>query len=111
MAVVGALCALASMGASSAGGVSTQSCSPVVNPYPGTRYEGINLRHIRATGVSCRIARHVARRAHDKALEITPPLSGVRHFHWHGWRVRGDITGPTDVYVAKRDAKRVTWRF
>jgi len=48
---------------------------------------------------------------HRKALGLTPPPSGVRHFEWHGWRVTGDIRGSTDRYVAKRDGKRVSWLF
>jgi hypothetical protein len=53
----------------------------------------------------------VARRAHRKALGITPPPSGIRHFTWNGWSVTGDIRGETDRYVAKRGAKRVRWLF
>jgi hypothetical protein len=90
---------------------SARACARVVNPYPGTRYEGVDLTRIRATGVSCRRARRVARRAHRKALGLTPPVSGVRRFTWHGWRVKGDLRGPHDRYVARRDGKRVTWRF
>jgi hypothetical protein len=90
---------------------SARSCRPVVNPYPDTRYEGVDLRRIRATGVKCRTARKVARRAHREALALPPPLSGVRHFNWNGWRVRGDLRGDSDRYAARRDGKRVSWRF
>lgn len=83
----------------------------MVNPYPGTRFEGADLSRIRATGVSCRTARRVARRAHHKALGITPPPSGVRHFTWRSWQVTGDLRGDSDRYVASRGAKRVRWRF
>jgi hypothetical protein len=90
---------------------SARACARVVNPYPDTRYEGVDLKRIRATGVSCRRARRVARRAHRRALALPPPLTGVRRFTWHGWRVRGDLRGSHDRYVARRHGKRVTWRF
>lgn len=109
--MAGALCALAAVGAPAAEAGSARSCARVVNPYPDTRYEGVDLRRIRADGVSCRKARRVARGAHRKALGITPPVSGVRRFDWHGWRVTGDLRGSSDRYVAKRDAKSVRWVF
>jgi hypothetical protein len=96
---------------SSAMGATTRACRPVVNPYPGTRYEGVDLSRIRATGVSCHTARRVARGAHRKALALTPPPSGVRHFTWNGWQVTGDLRGSSDSYVAKRADERVRWRF
>ena len=96
---------------STAAGATTRSCSAVVNPYPGTRYEGADLRRIRAAGVSCTTARRVARGAHRRALGLTPPTSGVRRFTWGGWQVTGDIRGAQDRYVAKRGAKRVRWIF
>jgi hypothetical protein len=89
----------------------TKSCKPVVDPYAGTRYEGVNLSRIRATDVSCPRARHVARGAHYKALGLTPPPSGIRHFAWNGWRVTGDLRPSSDIYVAVRDGMRVRWRF
>jgi hypothetical protein len=97
--------------APAASGAAAKSCGRVVNPYPGTRYDGVDLRRIRATGVTCHRARQVARGAHRKALGLTPPTSGVRHFKWQGWRVTGDIRGATDRYVAKREGKRVSWQF
>jgi hypothetical protein len=97
--------------APSAQGASVRHCGRVVNPYPDTRYEGVDLRSIRAVGLSCRRARRVARGAHRKALGLTPPVSGVRRFSWHGWRVSGDLRGSTDRYVAKRDGRRVRWLF
>jgi hypothetical protein len=107
-----ALCAVAgAAGAPAASGAAAKSCGRVVNPYPGTRYDGVDLRRIRATGVTCQRARQVARGVHRKALGLTPPPSGVRHFKWHGWKVTGDIRGTTDSYVAKREGKRVSWRF
>lgn len=109
--LAGALCALWALAAPSAQGAAAHSCGRVVNPYPDTRYEGVDLRRIRATGVSCRRARKVARGAHYKALGLTPPVSGVRRFNWRGWRVTGDLRGSSDRYVAKRDAKRVRWVF
>ena len=107
----GALCALAGIGAATAEGATTRSCRPVVNPYEGSRFDGVDLRRIRATGVSCRTARRVVRGAHYRALELPPPGSGVRRFSWRGWRVTGDLRGPDDVYVARRDRKRVRWIF
>jgi hypothetical protein len=109
--VAGVLYALMGAGAASAEAASARSCRPVVNPYPNSRYEGVDLRRIRATGVSCRSARRVARRAHRKALGTTPPASGVRRFTWNGWQVTGDIRGSSDRYVAARGDKRVRWVF
>lgn len=109
--IAAVLCAFAGTPTASAEGASARSCSPVVNPYPGTRYEGVDLSRIRATGVTCRKARRVARRAHHKALGLTPPPSGVRQFMYHSWRVTGDLRGDSDRYVAVRGAKRVRWRF
>ena len=80
-------------------------------PLPGTRYAGVDLSHITATGVSCRTARSVARGAHRKALGITPPVSGIRTFTWNGWKVRGDLRPASDRYVATRGPTRVRWRF
>ena len=90
---------------------SMQRCKPVENPYPNTRYAGSSLHHIRASGVSCRLARRVARRAHRKALGMTPPADGVREYYWRRWYVVGDIRGATDYYRARRGTERVRWRF
>jgi hypothetical protein len=91
--------------------LAAEPCGPVVDPYPGSRYEGVDLTHLRATEVSCPVARHVARSAHRKALRLPLPPSGVLHFSWHGWRVTGDLRPSSDVYVAKLGEKRVGWRF
>lgn len=88
-----------------------RACGSVPDPYPGTRYEGVDLTRIEAVGVSCAIARYVARGAHRKALGITPPASGVRVLRWKGWRVRGDLRGASDRYVARKPGKLVRWRF
>lgn len=106
-----AAAAAGAAGVTVADGAAAKACGRVENPYPGTRYEGVDLRRIRAVGVSCPGARRVARRAHRKALGITPPPSGVRHFSWNGWQVTGDLRGDHDRYVAKRGAKRVRWLF
>ena len=106
-----AVSAAAGFGPPAAEAAIGKPCGKVENPYPGTRYEGSDLTRVRAVGVSCRRARRVARGAHRKALGITPPVSGVRHFRWNGWRVTGDLRGPSDRYVAKRGTKRVRWRF
>jgi hypothetical protein len=109
-AALAALCCLAPPAAAGAQ-APVRHCRPVLDPYPNTRYEGVDLTGIRAIGVRCRRARRVVRRAHYEALGLPPPLTGVRRFNWHGWRVRGDLRGDSDRYVARRDGKRVRWRF
>lgn len=88
-----------------------RECKPVRNPYPGTRYDGVDLTHIRAVGASCPTARRVARRAHRKALGLPLPADGIRRFRWHGWRVRGDLRPDRDRYLARKGTRRVRWRF
>jgi hypothetical protein len=88
-----------------------RKCEPVRNPYPGTRYEGVDLTRIRALETPCTRARRVARRAHFKALRVSPSSGGVRRFTWRGWRVRGDLRGDHDRYVARKGERRVRWRF
>ena len=107
-AVAGACLVLVAPSAEAAG---VRACKPIVNPYAGTRYEGEDLRKIRARGASCRTARRLVRGAHRKALGMTPPPSGIRRFRWNGWRVIGDLRGDTDRYVASRGGKRVRWVF
>ena len=104
-------CAAGLLAAPIAEAATTRSCGRIVNPYEGSRYEGTDIRRIRAVGVSCRNARRVARRAHRKAMGMTPPPSGVRRFRWRAWRVTGDLRGPYDRYVAARGTDRVRWRF
>jgi hypothetical protein len=111
LAALAVLVAALSLVAIAPATASTRSCSPVVNPYPGSRYEGINLSHIRATGVGCPAARKVARGAHRKALGITPPPDGIRRFQWNGWQVVGDLRPSSDKYFATLDDKQVSWRF
>ena len=53
----------------------------------------------------------MARRAHKKALGITPPPSGIRRFTWKGWQVTGNLRGDSDRYRASKGGKLVTWRF
>ena len=101
----------ASEPAASVSAPSTLACKPVVNPYAGTRYEGVNLSKITATGVACGTARHVAREAHRKALEMPSPASGVRHLTWHRWEITGNLRPASDAYVAKLGAMRIRWRF
>jgi hypothetical protein len=88
-----------------------KSCKPVRNPYPGTRYDGVDLTSIRTLGASCKTARRVARRAHRKALQEPPSADGIRRFEWNGWRVRGDLRPARDKYVARKGTRRVRWRF
>src|SRR3954462_102533 len=89
--------------------LATTSCRKIEDPYKGTRYEGVDLRRIRAQGVGCPRARRVVRGAHYKALGL--PVEPVRHYHWHGWRVRGDIRGPVDHYRALKGGAVVRWVF
>lgn len=89
----------------------TRLCGAVLNPYPGTKYEDVDLRRVTATGVSCRTAKRVARGAHRKALRITPDASGFRRLLWDGWSVVGDLRGASDSYVATKRGARVRWRF
>ena len=111
--LVGVLCsALVGLGAPVAQAVpAAKQCKRVENPYPDTRYEGVDLKRIRAVAVGCTRARRVARGAHRKALGLTPTPSGVRTFRWHRWSVTGDLRGDNDRYVARRGSKRVRWVF
>lgn len=109
--LAGTLCAVVGVGAPGAEAAASRSCPPLVNPYPGTRYEGTDLHGIRARGVSCEGARRVVLGAHSRALGQTPPPSGVRHFSWDGWRVTGDLRPATDRYLATRGGRRVRWLF
>ena len=88
-----------------------KACNPVKNPYPGTRYEGVDLTRIRAEGVGCATARHVARKGHRKALAGVPDANGIVRVRWHGWQVRGDLKPDHDRYVARKGERRVRWRF
>lgn len=93
------------------GASAAKACEPVRNPYPGTRFEGVDLTRIKATEVSCSRARRLARRAHRKALGITPKPDGIRRFMWRGWRVGGDLRPEKDRYVARKGDGVVRWRF
>ena len=106
IALLGSLAILALPQAASAA-----ACEPVRNPYPGTRFEGVDLTRIKATAASCSTARRVARRAHRKALGITPTPDGIRRFMWRGWRVGGDLRPAKDRYVARKGDRVVRWRF
>jgi hypothetical protein len=67
------LLAFAAAGAIAPAADAAKSCGRIANPYPDSRYEGVDIKRIRATGVTCGTARRVARRAHRKALGLTPP--------------------------------------
>jgi hypothetical protein len=108
---IAGLTALAASAPAATAGGATRLCAPVLTPYPNTRYEDSDLRQIRATGVSCRVARIVARQAHRRALAMTPGPSPIRRFTWVDWRVTGDLRGDADRYVATRRGTRVTWYF
>jgi hypothetical protein len=90
---------------------SATACNPVKNPYPGTRYDGIDLSHIRAKGVACGKGRRVAEKAHRKGLGLVPSPDGYLNFGWNGWQVRGNLRPDSDRYRATRHGKRVRWRF
>jgi hypothetical protein len=112
IALVGIACALALPAAPPATAIAgLHSCRPVRDPYPGTRYAHVDLTRIRTSLASCATARHVARRAHRKALATAPPEGGIRRLTWHGWRVRGDIRPAHDRYVARKGTRVVRWRF
>jgi hypothetical protein len=111
IAAVSVVATLAVAPSASAASGSSRACEPVRNPYPDTRYEGEDLTRIRALETSCRTARRVARRAHYKALRIPPSRGAVRRFSWRGWRVRGDLRGDHDRYIARKGERRVRWRF
>jgi streptogramin lyase len=110
LAVAGAVAVLAALAIVPAAS-SAQSCAPVVNPYDGTRYEGVDLSHIRAKGVACPKARRVATRAHKKGLALAPSPDGFLEFRSRGWTVVGDLRPSSDKYFAARNGKRVRWRF
>ena len=101
-------CLLAAPGADAA---SYKACKPVVNPYEGSRYDGVDLSSIRVLNGSCAGARAVARGAHRKALGLTPSPTPIRRLSWGGWRVKGDLRGDHDTYLAVKGSKRVRWRF
>ena len=87
-----------------------RACKPVLDPYPGTRYDGVDLTRIRTSTRSCVTARNVARGAHRKALR-SPVTGRYRRFAWHGWAVTGDLRPDHDRYVARRNGRQVRWRF
>jgi hypothetical protein len=105
------LCAAIAAAVPATQAATTRSCGSVKDPYPGTRYAGVDLTRITATGVSCATAKRVAKGAHKKVLGLTPPPSGVRRFTWEGWKVSGDLRGSHDTYVTSKGSKRVRWRF
>ena len=92
-------------------GAAAESCKPVVNPYEGTRYDGIDLSDIEALGLSCSKARRVAKRAHKNGLAMAPSPDGYRDYRWNGWDVSGNLRPTSDRYVAARNGKKVRWRF
>lgn len=96
--------------ASNASAAQYKSCRPVRNAFPGTRYAGVDLAHIKALHISCPGARQVAEGAERRALGITP-TGPIRTFTWHGWRVTGDLRPAQDRYVARKGERRVRWRF
>jgi hypothetical protein len=103
--------ALSIVGPAPAADAAARACGRIVNPYPGTRYEGVDLTRITAVKLSCKTARRVARGAHRVAIGLPPSASGVRRFTWKGWRITGDLRGESDRYVAVRGDRRVRWRF
>lgn len=110
MVVIGLVAVVAGPAASPAA-AAEKACERVRNPYPGTRYDGVDLTNIRTMRASCRTARRVARHAHRKALQEPPSADGIRTLTWNGWRVRGDLRPDRDKYVARKGTRRVRWRF
>jgi hypothetical protein len=87
-----------------------RTCTPVVHPYPGTRYDDVDLTSIRTSLQSCETARRVARKGHRKALR-TKREGNFRRCTWHGWAIVGDLRPDHDRYVARKDGSQVRWRF
>jgi hypothetical protein len=86
-------------------------CRAVKNPYAGTRYDGIDLTHVHARGVSCPKARRVATRAHRVGLAMAPSPDGRLRYSWNGWEVVGNLIPNSDRYHATRHSKKVSWQF
>jgi hypothetical protein len=107
--LAGIACSVALAGSSPAD-AALRACKPVLDPYPHTRYDGVDLTRIRTSAGSCETARRVARKAHRKALRLTP-TGRYRRFTWHGWSVTGDLRPDHDRYVARKDGRQVRWRF
>ncbi|WP_026910933.1 hypothetical protein [Patulibacter minatonensis] len=108
LAVATACAALAGAGLSAAPASAARSCAPVEHLLAGTSDEG-DLTSIKATKVSCRTARSVARGAWLKASASTP-TGPVRTLTYEGWKVRGDLRGAKDRYTATKGGRRITWR-
>jgi hypothetical protein len=105
------LVVLIAMVAAGSAEAASKHCAPVRNPYPGTKYEGVDLSHIRALNMSCRTARHVARKGHRKALAVGISQGPIVHVTWHGWHVTGDLHPASDRFTATKGTRRVRWRF
>lgn len=89
-----------------------RSCSPVLNMFEGSRFEGSDSYRIRATGVSCRTARRVARQGTRRAVAATPNANGFVRVRYRRWRVLDDLRGSTDRFKARAGgSKRITWLF
>jgi hypothetical protein len=99
---------LAGVGLSAAPASAASSCAPVRDLFAGTSDEA-DLTSIRATRVSCRTARSVARGAWTTAVGMTP-TGPVRTYTWKGWKVRGDLRGAKDRYTATKGSRKITWR-
>ena len=111
LALAALACAVVFTGASPAhADAALRACKPVLNPYPHTRYAGVDLTRIRTSTRSCETARNVARGAHRAALR-RPATGSFRRFSWHGWAVTGDLRPDHDRYVARRNGRQVRWRF
>jgi hypothetical protein len=73
--------------------------------------EGVDLSHVRAVNMSCRTARHVARKGHRKALAVGTSQGPIVRVTWHGWHVTGDLRPASDRFTATKGTRRVRWRF
>ena len=107
--LLGLACSIALAGSSPAE-AALRACKPVLRPYPGTRYDDVDLTRVRTSTASCVTARRVARGAHRKALRMAP-AGRYRRFTWRGWAVTGDLRPDRDRYVARRAGRQVRWRF
>jgi hypothetical protein len=60
--------------AEAARGTGTRDCGPVTPPLPPGLHDGYSFFKVTAKNVSCRMARHVARRYVEVTNHSTPPM-------------------------------------
>jgi hypothetical protein len=88
---------------------SADTCRPVhdLPELDGSRYEGTDIIRIRTVGVGCRRARRVAHQATVKGFRLG---ATVLSYRWRRWRIKRDLRGDIDRYVATAGAARISWR-